>query len=208
MTHEPPSVLTKSAPVIFATTFAGISKPWGNTVTTVGNVDQASIMLIAGDKDDTPWLLLKSQHIVIVQQLNVPADPVTLRPILGHAVARQGSVVHYERQNRTFLIHFRDEALFWSFLYHTTAHSNSSLFTTGMKTSTLARLWMTFNIPYDYPGSLSIAKSPEVSDVFHAPIRLAVDSLSVTVTGCILEAIPDVCEHEGIELFGGVWHVL
>ncbi|KAH7908181.1 hypothetical protein BJ138DRAFT_1116076 [Hygrophoropsis aurantiaca] len=139
-----------NAHVIFATNHAGISEPWGTTTATI-QAQQASVLLIGGEKPASPWLLVKSAGTedVIVQELNNESDLVTIAPV--HSESE--SFVRVDHQRRRFHLHFETAEAFYCFLLscHHVGRHDQSWRSAGLSVAVLQNEWHSFKIPCEWP---------------------------------------------------------
>ncbi|KAH7908122.1 hypothetical protein BJ138DRAFT_993031, partial [Hygrophoropsis aurantiaca] len=135
-----------SSHVLFATSFAGLSEPWGNTTATISHINEASVLLIASDLSTCPWLLIKTNDLLVVEQLNLSDDPVSLTlSSCGEPVAR------LERRQAPLNIHFIDAESVFHFLWLTRQPCGGWKTPFAMNARTLTDMWRHFTIPSEWP---------------------------------------------------------
>ncbi|KAH7917515.1 hypothetical protein BV22DRAFT_980786, partial [Leucogyrophana mollusca] len=141
------TLFSPSALIIFATVLAGVSRPWGNTNVAINPVEDASLMLIASDKP--AWLLIKSANVLVVQQINIPGDPVTL--LLSHCYSEASTVIRVEYMQTSLNLHFPNGEKLLHFLWLATQPYKDWKRPIGLNHSALSEAWKTFNIPAEWP---------------------------------------------------------
>ncbi|KAH7908129.1 hypothetical protein BJ138DRAFT_1116125 [Hygrophoropsis aurantiaca] len=134
------------APVLFTTNSAGISRPWGTTGITLGGIKRASIMLVASELPGQPWLLIKSDGLMLIQRLT--PDTTDLYPSNDPEAVMVMCISGFLHR-----IHFPHVASYWAFRYlalyggSAQERERSVIFSYPV----LMSAWDQFTVPFDYP---------------------------------------------------------
>ncbi|KAH7919181.1 hypothetical protein BV22DRAFT_1051231 [Leucogyrophana mollusca] len=144
-----------SAEILYATTRAGVSHPWGTTDKRMDDPTAASILVIGSDKVNSPWLLVKDGIHSIVHRLKDPSDPVAIDLVYTSDEA----VVRLERQRtgERVNLHFYDEGTIYSFLRLSDKGNYDVRCGVGFTSSNLREAWTGFTVPFEWPGPLKLS---------------------------------------------------
>ncbi|KAH7920015.1 hypothetical protein BV22DRAFT_1133407 [Leucogyrophana mollusca] len=160
--------------IIFATVFVGVSQPWGNTDVAIGPVEEASLMLITSEIPSSPWLLIKSANTMIVQQLNLPEDPVAL--LLAQCSSE--TIIRLECRQTTLNLHFPNGEKLLLFLLLATQPYKEWRRSVTLDSAAIREAWGAFTILTEWPQQMVFVQRPRPEDTQSVLTTAAVVSSS------------------------------
>ncbi|KAH7906902.1 hypothetical protein BJ138DRAFT_1129568 [Hygrophoropsis aurantiaca] len=141
--------------VLFSTNNATLAQFWATTSAVVGEIEQASVMMISPEHaGNAPWLLIKSASVIFIRSLNrTPAErAMNSSPLFFN---HKDNTVTLSLGDPIYRISFDHAGCYWAFHMLSGSSHFDQFRSRDLNTNTLFNAWVAFRIPAETPEGMT-----------------------------------------------------